>query len=176
MRLALTDVQDLVKRLAVGYGRPLSGGDLAAMVPVWRDVLEGAPWREIERAVDEAIAAPGRFMPKPGEIRNRALALAGHDQRRQYQAPLERWDDAPWDQGRGPDGEPMLCPKCGGDVTFRRMQDGSYLGHIAHKTTCGEAPRIERAKGDFSMPDETALAEKRRGYYEAAVAARKAVA
>lgn len=184
MRLATSDVEAVIKRLAIGYGKPMGAPELAQAVPVWRDVLDGVPWLDLERAVDEAIRQPSRFMPKPGEIRAAALRAADGGQRRQYGSAPERWATEPWEPGRGPDGEPLLCAQCGGDVTFVRTRDGGYLGRVAHRPSCGTAPRIERAKGDFGMPaasDQERLAkqaERRAGWFQAAAdeAKRKAVA
>ncbi len=173
MRLATSDVQAIIERLAIGYGRPMSAGDLASAVPIWRDVLEGVPWLELERAVDEAIKQPGRFMPKPGEIRARALQLAGYDQRRQHGTTPDRWDAAAWEPGHGPEGEPLLCADCGGDVTFTATRDGQYVGHIRHRTTCGRARRVERPADDvaphYQATDEAAT---RAAFHQAAQAQR----
>lgn len=169
MRHPMQDLQRLITRLAAGYNKRLTADDASETLALWGDVMQGVPLPELERAVEQLVQDPGQWFPKAGDVRRKALGLT-----RKVFAPgsvTEHWDTAPWDQGRGPEGEPLLCPTCGGDVTFRRLGDGSYLGHIAHKTTCGTAPRIERATGDFAMPDAATLAEKRRGYYDAAAEA-----
>lgn len=174
MRLATSDVEALVKRLAIGYGRALPPGELAAAVPVWRDVLDGVPWLELERAVDDALRTPGRFMPRPGEIRATALGRLRDGQRRQFGAPAsETWARETWSEGWTPDGVPMLCSRCGGDVTFQRTGD-TWTGHIRHRTTCGKAARIERGDGggplpaSLAMPDQVDVAAKREEYHAAA--------
>jgi hypothetical protein len=175
-------LQRLIARLAVGYNKRLSDDEASETLALWGDVMQGVPLPELERAVEQLVQEPGQWFPKAGDVRRKALGLT-----RKLFAPgltTEHWDRAPWEPGRGPDGEPLLCAQCGGDVTFRRMNDGSYLGHIEHRKTCGQAPRIERPKGAFGMPhasDQERLAkqaERRAGWFQAAAdeAKRKAVA
>ena len=174
MRHPMQDLQRLITRLAVGYNKRLTDDEASEILALWGDVMQGVPLPELERAVVQLIEDPGQWFPKAGDVRRKALGLT----RKTFTpgANLDQWDRAPWEPGRGPDGEPKLCEKCGGEVTFRRMNDGSYLGHIEHRETCGTAPRTERKRPDFSMPDPVALSEKRRGYYEAAAEAQKAKA
>lgn len=173
MRHPMQDLQPLIARLAAGYNKRLTDDEASELLALWGDVMRDVPLPELERAVDELVRDPLTWFPKAGDVRRKALGFA-----RKTFAPggqTDQWDRAPWAPGRGPDGEPKLCEHCGGDVTFRPMGNGHYVGHIEHRKTCGTAPRIERQAGDFAMPepDHAALAEKRRGYYDAVSEARK---
>ena len=146
MRQDLNDVTALLKRLCAGYGHRMTDTELAQAVTVWRDILEGAPWPEVELAVDGFLKEPGRFMPKVGEVRSRALELA----RRRFHAPTngERliWHTERWSEGFDPEsGRPGLCSKCGNWEWFTRTPENVWHGYVTHRESCGTARRKEAA-------------------------------
>jgi hypothetical protein len=144
MRHDIEDVTNLVDRLAVGFAHRFTGNDRAQAIAVWQDVLTGTPWPEVEQAADGFLKEPGRYMPKPGEIRSRALELA----KRRFQ-PASRdsvvWHSERWSEGADVDGRPGLCQKCGNLEWFTRTPEGIWHGHVTHRESCGTARRKEAA-------------------------------
>lgn len=165
MKHPMQDLQKLIARLAAGYTKRLTADEQSETLALWGDVMRDVPLAELERAVDALILEPTTYFPKAGEVRRKAL---GFTRKTFTPATGDTWDREPWEPGRGPNGEPLLCSSCGGDVTFRPLSSGSYLGHIEHKRTCGRATRIERPAGDFTFPIGTTEAERRKAYADAA--------
>jgi hypothetical protein len=141
MRHAIEDVESLVTKLAIAYAHRMSDTERAAAVMVWRDAFDGVPWPEIEQAADAFIREPGRYMPKPGEVRSRALELA----RKRFQPDLGRehvtWHTDYWSEGRCPEtGRPTLC-LCGNEEWFTRAESGAWHGHVKHRARCTHQKR-----------------------------------
>lgn len=147
MRPEVEDVRALVSKLAVAYAHRMTDVERVDLVAVWRDAMDGVPWPEIEQAADAFIREPGRYMPKPGEVRSRALELA---RRRFLPATAGRdqiiWHSERWTEGVDVDGRPGLCTKCGNEVWFTRpAEGGGWHGHVTHRASCGQARRKEAA-------------------------------
>lgn len=143
MRHTAGDLERLIKRLYAGFGRHPSAPELAEVVDVWLDVMRGVPMPELERAVERAVLEPGRFVPKPGELRGTALGFLGGPRKPQLTHERVVWHTDGWTEPCDPDtGAPGLC-KCGSDVIFWRQGD-SWHARPRHRRHCTGVAAPER--------------------------------